>query len=84
MRVVVLGHSLIHARQQIFFDYMNSLDGVDILQIYPKKWGSQEREGGFKVANEGSIREFTFWDDAFEAVRAFSPEILYSQTEINN
>jgi glycosyltransferase involved in cell wall biosynthesis len=81
MRVVVLGHSLIHSRQQLFFDYMNSLDGVEVLQIYPKRWGSQERKGGFKVSNEGSIREFTFWDDAFEAIRAFSPEILYSMTE---
>ena len=81
MKIAVLGHSLIHARQQLFFDYMNSLEGVEILQIYPKRWGRQEREGGFQVADEGSIKEFTFWDDVFQVIREFSPDILYSQTE---
>ncbi|MCK5609325.1 glycosyltransferase family 4 protein [Candidatus Pacearchaeota archaeon] len=81
MKIAVLGHSLIHARQQLFFDYMNSLEGVEILQIYPKGWGRQERDGGFQVAMGGSIKEFTFWDDAFQAIREFSPDIIYSQTE---
>lgn len=81
MRISIISHAGIHPRQYLFWDYLNSLPDSEVLEIYPKTWGNQSREGGFQVAHEGSIKEFTFWDDAFQAIRDFSPDLIYSQTE---
>lgn len=82
IKITVLGHSLIHARQYRFFDYLNTLEGIEIQQIYPRKWGNLKRGGGFEVHKEGNLGEFTFYRDAVTAIKEFKPDILYCMQEL--
>ncbi len=82
MRIAVVSHSLIAPRQSLFFDHMDGLDGVRVLQIGPKKWGPLTSERGFGLANEGYNNRFVFGAEALEALRRFRPDILYVQEEL--
>ena len=87
MRLCVLGHSLIDPRQALFCEELRK-QCLDVLEIYPSKWGVQTREGGCTL-NEGNnirdyyfLRDYHFREDAWDRIRKFKPDIIYSMTEI--
>lgn len=86
LKIAVVGHSLIHPRQYLFWDYVNSLDDVEVLQIYPDVWGGQKRKGGYDMGGGGEFRNINMTNYVFNSkvvntLKEFNPDVLYSNTE---
>lgn len=81
MRIAVLSHSLVHPRQQIFFDYFGKTKDVVLLQVKPSSWGPLKAENGFSVKYEGNLTLYEFGEDAEKAIIDFSPDVIYCQAE---
>lgn len=88
MKIAVLGHSLIHPRQQKFFQYIASL-GHEVLAIAPGQWGTQR----LKSYNQGSFyletcrhmggdhhANYSFLG-AIELLKTFKADWVYIQQE---
>lgn len=89
MRVVVISHSLCHKRQQLFFKKLSGY--CQVLLISPRHWGkivaNSYKQDNFEVAvfdvkEQGNMKLFEFGDEAFQKVKQFKPNIIYSQTEV--
>lgn len=84
MRICIISHSLIHKRQALFCEALQK-QGHEVLEIFPAKWGTQEREGGFEIKflGQGGMAGYFFPPEAetFEEIKKFHPNIIYSQTE---
>lgn len=96
MRVLVVGHSLAHVRQQKFFRRLAIL-GNDVLLCCPSEWGqlkpepeklgySQETFSTFEVlpleAMGAPDMYHFFLPDLGKAVRQWKPDLVYIQQEI--
>jgi len=80
VKVVIIAHSLIAERQFWFVEELRR-QGVDVLEIYPKKWINLEREGGFEIENPGNFLTYYFNENVFKLIEKFSPDLIYSWTE---
>jgi len=77
---VIVSHSLIHKRQEYFAHELRK-QGVEVLEIYPRRWGNLTRDGGFQVHSEGNIYGYVFSHEAIKAIETFKPDWLYVQGE---
>lgn len=80
MRVCIVGHSLIHPRQYLFADELRR-QGVEVMEVYPAKWGNQVRDGGYEIDPGSIIEHYKFLDKTYKDIFAFHPDIIYSMTE---
>jgi len=83
LKLCLVSHSLVHPRQAIFAEELRK-QGIDLLEVYPFRWGSLSRAQGYSVHSEGSIFEFVFGDDAIKAIEQFKPDWIYVQDEPNS
>lgn len=81
MRVVVVSHSLIAPRQQLFWDYFSSLPDVQVCQIYPARWQNLSREGGVDV-NSYDMFTYHYRKGAWKRLVEFEPDLVYIQEEV--
>ena len=81
MRVCIVGHSLVDLRQVLFCEELQK-QGVDVLEIFPMRWHHQYRPGSFNVDYKKGIAGYTFPKRAYRKIEEFSPDIIYSMTEL--
>lgn len=67
-------------RQAIFWNYFDSLQDVQLLQVYPRRWKNLERKGGFYVGSYDMF-SYLYRESARRALKSFKPEIVYVQQE---
>lgn len=88
MRLAVLGHSMIHIRQRMYFKYIASL-GHDVLVIAPGQWGDQrvvnEGAGSYQLVTHRHMGGDNQFDFTFvglqDTLTAFKPDWVYIQQE---
>jgi len=80
-KACIVGHSLIDLRQKLFCEELRK-QGLDVLEIYPRRWFHQEREGGFDVDFKKGIAGYTFPGEAYRKIKEFSPDLIYSMSEL--
>jgi len=88
MKILVLSHSAVHERQQLFYKNLTHL-GAQVLVIGPTQWKNlrmqnQEFSGygqfGFNTIFEGDLRKFRI-QGYKEMAANFKPDIIYCQQE---
>jgi len=90
MKVCVLAHSLVALRQQLFLKELARL--CPVLAIAPEQWGKHKStktiiktaEQDYEFINYlvmQSFRDYTFPESAFDKIKRFRPDIIYSITE---
>jgi glycosyltransferase involved in cell wall biosynthesis len=80
IRICVIGHSLIAERQALFCEALRK-QGAEVLEIYPSNWNNLHRDGGFEIMGT-NFQTYAFKDDAFNKIKIFSPDVIYSMTEV--
>lgn len=87
MRILTIGHSLVHPRQALFWEYVAE-QGHHVLVLAPKSWGDETPDvkrihryvcEPVPVRNEGSAR--LWYTDFSKQVEEFEPDIVYVQQE---
>ncbi len=76
-----ISHSLINPRQHRFVEFVRRELNIDVLEIYPSKWGDETRENGYPI-NGTNMGEFVFGSGAYDDVLDFEPDLLYLQQEL--
>jgi len=84
MRIAIISHSTVDLRQQLFYEEFN------VLALSPKIWRHQratnKKMGNyelvtFPVSNAGNANVYTFPEMAYERIKEFNPDIIYTQNE---
>lgn len=90
MKIAILGHSLVADRQQIFLEELSKY--AEILVISPEIWGNHKAKYFMKLEKgkkmlfliypvQQDFLNYVFPDDAFDRIKEFDPDIIYSITE---
>lgn len=83
IRLTLVSHSLIHPRQYFFAEELRR-QGQEVLEVFPLKWRSLTREGGFPVHSEGNMHLYVFGHEAVREIEKFKPDWIYVQNEPNS
>ena len=91
LRILVVSHSLVHLRQQLFFrKWVEKKEDTTILMVGPRYWHnmgivdhSDKRFEirGLPCRNDGMLQYYTL-TGLYELAERFKPNIVYSQSEL--
>lgn len=88
MRIAIISHSTVDLRQQLFYEELSK--HADVLALSPKMWRHQRASDKkldnyelvtFPVPNAGNANTYTFPELAYEWIKEFNPDIIYTQNE---
>jgi len=91
MKILVIGHSMVHQRQQWFFRKLGKLAGHCTI-VGPKSWGNLKLDDmanrtfstiALPIWNEGNIFEYLL-DGVEEVILEIKPDIIYCQAELKS